>query len=209
MLKRNQFKIALVAASLSLGASQAFAQESVSSTATVNVSNAFTLAEISPINFGTVRLSYTHDGTNDFTTSAAMTINADASPATFVAGVDSVASVSVASFTEILPGSPAEYSITGAAPFTAVNVTSLPTATLTNPASPGATLALTVTTTNFEIVGGTNPGDAYVQAGPANMITDGTGAVGFVMGGTITTLATDVTYGDGAYTGTYSVVLNY
>lgn len=209
MFKRNQFYIALVATSLSLVASQALAQETVSSTATVTVSNAFTLQEVAAIDFGTVRLNYAHDGTNDFTTSAAMTINADGSPATFVAGVDTVASVSVASFTEILPGSPAEYSITAAAPFTAVSVQSLPTATLTNPASPGATLALTVGTTNFEIVGGTNPGDPYTQGAASNMITDATGSVGFLMGGTITTLATDVTYGDGAYSGTYSVVVEY
>jgi hypothetical protein len=139
-----------------------------------------------------------------------MTINADGSPATFVAGAETVAGVSEGSFTEILPGTPAEYSITGAAPFTSVGVTTLPTATLTNPASPGATLTLSVTATNFEIVGGTNPGDEYDQsAGTSNMITDATGAVGFKMGGTITTLDSDVTYGDGAYTGTYSVVVDY
>ena len=208
MFKRNQFYIALVATSLSLVASQALAQETVSSTATVTVSNAFTLQEVAAIDFGTVRLNYAHDGTNDFTTSAAMTINADGSPATFVIGVDGTGT-SEASFTEILPGTPAEYSISAAAPFTAVSVQSLPTATLTNPASPGATLALTVGTTNFEIVGGTNPGDPYTQGAASNMITDATGSVGFLMGGTITTLATDVTYGDGAYSGTYSVVVEY
>jgi len=208
MFKRNQFYIALVATSLSLVASQALAQETVSSTATVTVSNAFTLQEVAAIDFGTVRLNYAHDGTNNFTTSAAMTINADGSPATFVIGVDGTGT-SEASFTEILPGTPAEYSISAAAPFTAVSVQSLPTATLTNPASPGATLALTVGTTNFEIVGGTNPGDPYTQGAASNMITDATGSVGFLMGGTITTLATDVTYGDGAYSGTYSVVVEY
>jgi hypothetical protein len=210
MLKSNQFKIALVATSLSLGASQAFAQENVSSTATVNVSNAFTLQEVAPIDFGTVRLSYFYDGTNALSPAAAITINANASPSTFVVGVDGTGT-SEAAFTEILPGAPAEYSITGAAPFTSVQVTALPTATLSNPASPGANLALTVTTANFEIVGGTNPGDVYTQgAATSNMITDATGAVGFLMGGTLTTpTSTAVTFGDGAYTGTYSVTVSY
>jgi hypothetical protein len=209
MLKRNQFKIALVATSLSFGASQALAQENVSSTATVTVSNAFTLQEVAPIDFGTVRLSYDYQS-GDADTGAIMTINADGSPVVLTAADFSTATDGSASFTEILPGSPAEYPITGAAPFTAVGVTTLPTATLANPASPGAQLLLTVTATNFEIVGGTNPGDAYDQSGvSSNMITDATGAVGFLMGGTVTTLITDVTYGDGAYTGTYSVQVDY
>lgn len=208
MFKRNQVYIALVATTLSLGASQAFAQENVSSTATVTVSNAFTFQEVAAIDFGTVRLQYTHDTTNDFSVAASFKINADGSPSTQVAGVDSVGT-SEASFTEILPGTAAEYSITGAAPFTSVQVTALPTATLTNPASPGATLALSVTTTNFEIVGGTNPGDVYTQGAASNMITDAAGAVGFKMGGTISTLLDQQVYGDGAYTGTYSVVVDY
>lgn len=208
MFKRNQLYIALVATSLSLGASQAFAQEQVSSTATVTVSNAFTLQEVAAIDFGTVRLQYAHDGTNDFTVAASMTINANGTPATFVVGVDAVGT-SEASFTEILPGAPAEYSITGAAPFTRLNVTATPTATLTNPASPGATLALTVAAANFEIVGGTNPGSAYTAISGTNLITDGTGAVGFKMGGTISTLLDNREYGDGAYSGTYTVQVDY
>jgi hypothetical protein len=174
------------------------------------VSNAFTLQEVAPLDFGTVRLSYNYDGTNALSTAASITINANGSPATLVLGISSSGTDTKASFTEILPGSPAEYSITAAAPFTAVSVTSLPTATLTNPASSGAELALTVTATNFEIVGGTNPGDVYNQAGTSNLITDATGAVGFLMGGTLTTpTAEEVTFGDGAYTGTYSVVVDY
>jgi hypothetical protein len=139
-----------------------------------------------------------------------MTINANGAPATFVAAVrDTGDTTGKASFTLILPGSSAEYSITGAAPFTRVNVTALPTASLINPASPGATLALTVASDNFEIVGGTNAGDVYEAVTGANMVTDATGAVGFLMGGTITTLSTDATYGDGAYTGSYTVDVNY
>jgi hypothetical protein len=208
MFKRNQFYIALVATSLSLCASQALAQETVSSTATVTVSNAFTLQEVAAIDFGTVRLSYDYQS-GDADTGASMTINANAAPATFVAADFSTATDGEGSFTEILPGTAAEYSITGAAPFTRLNLTATPTATLSNPASPGANLLLTVTGTNFELVGGTNPGDAYTAVTGTNMVTDGAGAVGFLMGGTITTLITDVNYGDGAYTGTYSVVVDY
>jgi hypothetical protein len=209
MFKRNHIYIALVATSLSLGASHALAQETVSSTATITVSNAFTLQEVAPLDFGTVRLAYSYDGTNALSPAASITVNANGSPATIVLGVDGTGT-SEASFTEILPGTPAEYSITGAAPFTAVRVTGLPTANLTNPASPGAILAMTVTATNFEIVGGTNPGDVYDQSGTSNLVTDATGAVGFLMGGTITTPTADaVSFGDGAYTGTYSVVVDY
>nr|WP_136249912.1 hypothetical protein [Ningiella ruwaisensis] len=208
MFKRNQLYIALVATSLSLGASQAFAQESVNSVATVTVSNAFTLQEVAPIDFGTYRVQYAHDGTNDFTTGASAEIFANGNPADLVDGVDGTGT-SEASFVEILAGAPAEYAITGAAPFTALKVSALPTATLTNPASPGATFTLSVAATNFEIVGGTNDGDAYDQSGTSNMITDATGAVGFKMGGKITTALTDVTYGDGAYSGSYTVTVDY
>ena len=208
MFKRNQLYIALVATSLSLGASQVIAQEQVNSTATVTVSNAFTLEEVAPIDFGTVRLSYDRQS-GDFDTGAIMTINADGSPADFTEADNSTATDGEASFTQIVPGSPAEYSITGAAPFTAIRVITAPVADLENPASPTGILKFTVATTNYEIVGGTNPGDAYVQGTGTNMITDATGAVGFIMGGTITTLIGDVAYGDGAYTGTYTVEVNY
>ncbi len=209
MFKRNQFYIALVATSLSLVASQSLAQESVSSTATITVSNAFTLQEVAPIDFGTVRLSYDRQS-GDFDAGADMTIFANGSPAVFTAADFTTATDGSASFTEILPGSPAEYSITAAAPFTAVRITNDPEAILTNPASPGAQLLLSVADDNFEIVGGTNPGDVYDKSvATSNMVTDATGSVGFLMGGTITTLVTDVTYGDGAYSGTYNVIVDY
>jgi hypothetical protein len=209
MFKRNQIYFALVATTLSLGATQAFAQETVSSVATVTVSNAFTLQEVTAIDFGTFRVSYLYDGTNALTAPATAQVLANGNP-TVLTNTAGAAGTSVGAFTEILPGAPAEYAITGAAPFTSLNVTLPSAATLINPASPGAVFDLTFTSTNFEIVGGTNDGDAYDTANSGNMITDAAGSVGFKMGATIGT-PTNVaaTFGDGAYTGTYTVVVNY
>jgi hypothetical protein len=214
MFKRNHIYIALVATSLSLGASQAFAQETVNSVATVSVSNAFTLQEVAPINFGTIRVASNldtsdDDGTTgiDATTGALVQVFANGNPSLLT---DDVQTESVATVTEILPGAPAEYAITGAAPFSALNVTLPSNVNLVNPASPGAIFILSFQADNFEIVGGTNDGDAYDTTATSNLVTDATGAVGFLMGGQIATgIAAEADFGDGAYTGSYEVVVSY
>lgn len=179
----------------SIIASPSIALESVNGTATVVVQNSFTLQQDSQLNFGTVRASADTTGT----TFAFLTMPADGSATSTTQGTN-------AAIQEITAGAPATFSISGAAPSTALTLT-LPAGTV-NLTTGGGTAAFTVDTFVAEITSGPSNGSTYSSS---NLITDTSGAVTFSVGANLntdkTTPASD--YLNGTYSGTYQVSVDY
>lgn len=204
MFKRNQVYKAVVAASL-MAVSAASLAETVNSTATVTVQNTFNLLEVAPISFGTVRAVGDATGTTNIAT---YTVKADGSN-------EPVTEVGAAKLTVLAPGTRGEYSVDGAAPFVDLTIT-FPAAAvnMTNGTAPPGSARFELPTAGWEaeIIGGVNDGAAY-NSGSANLQTDISGAVGFYLGGSITTDSRSTgqngTYIDGIYSGNYTIQVNY
>lgn len=202
MFKRNLILTAILSSSL-IAVSTISMAETVTSAATVTVQNAFNLTETSAINFGTLRATGDASGGGNIAT---VTIKADASTA--VPTTSGNAELSV-----ITPGNRGEYAVTGAAAFADLTVT-FPSAAvfLVNAAAPPSTPQFEVTVAGWEaeIIGGSNDGDAYLSS---NLQTDVTGAVGFYLGGVVSTdtrtSGQNGVYTDGAYTGNYTIEVTY
>jgi hypothetical protein len=206
MFKRNYIYTALVAASAVFVSSAAVAQESVTGDATVQVSNAFTLQQDVAIDFGTLRIF------NDELTATAgavvVTIPGNTNPMTLAAAAPTEADGTI-----IAAGAPGEFSISAAAPFTALTITFPAAADLTNTSAPSTTPTFSVlfAATTTYIVGGANDGSLLVP-GTDDLVTDGTGAVGFRLGGVLSTdggADTGETYADGTYAGTFTLTVDY
>ena len=206
MFKRNHFYTALVATSAVIISSAAVAQETVTGSATVTVANAFDIQQDVAINFGTLRIFNDVDTTS--TGEAIITIPGNSNPMTLAAAVPAEADGNI-----IAQGAPGEFSISGAAPFTPLEITfpSADSVLMTNTAAPPSTPAFVVNfgaATTF-VVGGANDGVVYNAVTP-NLTTDGAGVVGFRLGGVLNTLAdTDAVYADGAYTGSFTLTVEY
>jgi len=203
MFKRNNLYTAVVASSALMLTATAFA-ESTPGTASITVTNAFSLVETTPISFGEIQIANDTDaGTGGVVT---VTIPGNANPMT----LQNAATEAEANGNILAQGTAGRFDITGAAPFTDLTITFPAAFELTNSAAPPSTPAFSVLlapATTF-IVGGANDGVLYDAGG--NLATDGTGAVGFSLGGVLTTddTATAV-YADGIYSGTYTMVVNY
>jgi hypothetical protein len=201
MFKRNQVYTAVAAASL-LAVSASSLAESVNSTATVTVQNTFNLLEVAPISFGTIRaVGDATGGTNI----ATLTVKADGS-------VEPVVEAGVAKITVLAPGARGEYSVDGAAAFTDLDIV-FPSAAINmaNASAPPGSARFEITTNwEAEVIGGANDGDVFASK---NLQTDATGAVGFYVGGEITTdtrtSGQTGIYFEGDYTAAYTIEVNY
>lgn len=233
-------------------ASTASAQETITSTVTMTVQNAFDLTEVTALNFGTITAVQTlpiildlgaddatggtggdadvalvldpsdtitggikiqSDGTANQIISAAegtlILVGGGADPA----NTNSTPTVTYSSsIREIVAGGPAEFAIANAAPFTDLTITDPDDAALVlsragAPASESFTLDIDLD--DMTITGGARDGST-VAAGNMPQ-TDGLGAVGFLVGGTlsINVLHDGGALGDGVYSGTYPIVVNY
>ena len=122
----NTTKLLGVTALFSLSAN-VMAVETVISTATVTVQNAFTFSETSPIDFGTIRVTPTLLGTalgSDVTINtvaaaidtAVFTLASATGATTVVAGV-------TASGQTLIPGAAGVYTIAGVSPFASLTIT--------------------------------------------------------------------------------------
>ncbi|MFT6330210.1 MAG: hypothetical protein ACJAYN_002150 [Bermanella sp.] len=218
MFKRNHINVAIAATAL-LASSAAFA-ETVTSTATVTVQNAFTLAEVVPLNFGSLRV--TQPGAQATATPTFITLPVDGSA---MIATDGNAS---ASMTAITQGTIAEYAISNAAPFTNLSVTldasgtNELTATIATSIAGvnGATLVtaggaadefftIHADVSDTLIVGGANDGDPLVTAAN-NLRTDGTGAVGLQLGAVLSyNAAASGSPNDGLFQGSYTLEVTY
>lgn len=205
----QKFNVNKVAAGVGLvavvvGQGQALA-ETVPATASVSVQNTFTLTQVQPLSFGTIRAVAQADGAN----AATIVI----SPVTSTAPV--AASLGSASAQVITAGTPGQFSVAGAAPFANLNINFPATQTnLTAPASPPGTpkffIAAGTTGWAAQITSGPNNNTAYNDAAP-NLQTSATGAVNFNLGATLSTdnVATTLPYADATYTGNFNLVVVY
>lgn len=204
MFKRNKLHTALVVTSVALMSSAAVA-ETTSGTASVQITNAFSLVETTGISFGNLQLTNdTSSGTNGV---VVVSIPGDANPMTLTADDPTEASGNI-----LAQGNPAVFDVTGAAPFTTmtIDISGLSAITLTNTGAPPATPTLTMDLSGTDqafVVGGANDGIALDSG---SLVTDANGAVGLSLGGTLTTddSATAV-YADGTYSGSYNLTITY
>jgi hypothetical protein len=204
MFKRKNLYTALVASSALL-LSAAASAETTPGTASIQITNAFSLVETTPIDFGNIQVANDTDGAT--TGVVTVTIPGNANPMT----LGNAATPAEANGNILTQGTPGLFDITGAAPFTALNIQFPTSFELTNSTAPPSTPAFSVLlaeATTF-VVGGANDGVLYNDTTP-NLTTDGTGAVGFSLGGVLTTDATaTAVYADGTYSGSYTMEVIY
>lgn len=220
MFNRKQLKLTLAVSSALLASSMAVNAEIVNDTASVTIQNAFTLTSTTPISFGTIRVSQT--GANALATPNRTILAVDGTQ-TAVNG-DANGAVTV-----IASGTPGRIDVTGAAPFTnltvlldgttplgfdgAADTTAFEGINQVDLTTAGAGAAdkftMFVNPSRTRIEGGTSNGVPYDNATP-NLRTDAAGAVGLSFGGVlIYNNASTTTPADGAYTGNYSLTVNY
>jgi spore coat protein U-like protein len=180
---------AVIAFSLTTNSAQA--QETVSSTATVVVQNAFTLTEVSGLDFGTIVAL--RDGAGGGAVSN-IVVGAEAANATTVTNAGGANDDRII---ELTAGDRAEYAISAALPSTTFSIIlpSTPVA-LNCAACSGAQEDFTV--------------NSFVDDGADGTVTtDGTGAASFFVGAQLDTVSGTATYEDGTYSGTYDVTVTF
>lgn len=177
--------------------------EEVSVDASVTVSNAIDLTVNSPLDFGTIAAFANSNTTPDLAT---FVMPADP------AGTPTITDGDEARIISLIPGSPADVSVAGAAPNTVLTVTTTAAdATLTDPAG------IAIAPNGFTM--GSFTRYAYLEGNGQTFgtTTDATGALGLNIGATLSTVtpagggAADVKvpYGDATYTGSFEVTINY
>lgn len=221
MLLSKPTKIAL-ALTVGLSSAAAVAQVTENTQATLTISSSFTLTETAPISFGTIRANVTKtadtgDGSNaTMTAGAGVTIPGDGSAAleTTTQGLDATPCnggnddcVLTTEATIISAGSRGEYAITGAAPNSTLRVVDPDdielTATGVNATSK---FDLAIDLSDMVVIGGPNDGQTVSAT---NVTTDGTGAVSIGVGGRLTIDPLASQLDEGAYSGTYNIVVSY
>jgi hypothetical protein len=204
MFKRNQFSTTIIFASVTLASFATFAQQTEPSVATVTVQNAFVLTETAALSFGTITASYD---------SGAATSSIILSPdGTQVADGDQ-------QIKSLSNGTPAAYTITGAASFTNLKANlNKDTVELKNQNAPTTDPFFTLDTFTIQAVGAT---EAKITSAALSettaLVTNAQGEVTFSLGGTLslpgggtfTDAGTTKTLVDGDYTGTYSITVSY
>lgn len=204
MLKRNKIILAIAAASVAIS-TQSFAEESVSSAATVTVQNSFTFAETAALSFGIITVTAgaasDFDDTDNPVTAAIYTVGADGSVNVPEGNVDG------GYITRIQDGTPASFEISNAARFTKIDLT-FPTESIhmRNPIAraDGATFKLKDFT-----AADADGNSINIASGVADdaVETDESGIATFTVGASITT--TPGSYTDGEFVGNYTVRANY
>lgn len=196
MKKRNQIAQVAILTVAGVSSLNAVAQEVETGNMSVTVQNAFTLAQTTPLSFGTVRAKT--EGTNI----ANLIIPSD--PNDNVAGSVN-ANASIAS---IVDGNAAEWSVSDVSAFALLEIT-LPTtaSNVTGVALPPGTPGFTADDFTAYVLSGPNANTVYASAG--DLQADINGDVTFAVGATLFTAADTDQYFDGSYTGTYSITVNY
>jgi len=200
MLIKNKVShvLALSALTATLVSSSSMAVETVLANASVIVLNSFSLVETTPLSFGTVVAIAENNSnvTNDFAT---MVVSPN--PAT----ADVITNGTLAKLTQIVTSTEATFTISGAAPNTALNITLPGVFDLTDPSLTDTKDFKITAFTSFVTTSGT----------PFTFDTDGTGTMVFNMGATLST-DTTLTVGAGAipysnvtFTGTYTMTVDY
>jgi len=221
MFKRNQINTALAVSLVLLASSAAVNAEVATDTATVTVQNAFTIASTNAIDFGILRV--TQSGAHGVLTPSRTTLTADGAQ-TATDGSGGTGSISL-----LTDGAAGRIDITAAAPNTTLTVlidtggldfdgdvdaASIDGLNAIDLISGSAVVAadkftMFVNAPQTLVRGGTGDGVAYTPGTP-NLVTDNTGAVGLSFGGTLAWnhLSANSPL-DVAYTGAYSITVNY
>ncbi|MBM6549637.1 DUF4402 domain-containing protein [Marinomonas ostreistagni] len=198
----------LVAATALIPMSLSHAAETATGTATVMVQNTFTFGQDSGIDFGTIRAQIgSADGTN--VNVMTMTLPADGSNPTVAESVSGDSS-RLSTLNIITPGTPGVFSVSGAAPNTALTIT-LPASPFTlNSSGGGAGPTFEGAITEAYITSGTFANQLY-DGTTTFLTTDATGSATFRVGGTLSTDSTGnaTNYQDVAYNGQYSITVAY
>jgi len=148
---------------------------------TATVQNAITWVETQPLQFGTfVAIA-------DATDTSTLAID--------VAGASTILNPGNARLVEITAGQQGVFTASAAAPSTAVTVTLPVSVTLNCGACSGAQPDFTV--------------DTFVDDTGGAPVTDGAGGLVVNVGATLNTIASATPYEDGAYSGAYTVSINY
>lgn len=240
MFKRNNISTYMVAAGLmTVATSSAIAQQApVQGTATVTVQNTFQISQTNPLDFGTLRVTQPEAQVNggaagsERPTFIRMPTDGSAPVATAGTSAGTPGPTTNASITSLVDGSPALFNITGASTFTNLRIatgagedelTTVTTNSVTGLAGQVLRQGGDTTNTSFftmyaeaddttgdiRVVGGTN-NDALYNPGSPNLRTDGTGAVGFLVGGTLAyNPAATGSPPEGTYDGTFTVTVSY
>lgn len=190
LFKLHHVAFAAVAALavVAFGAQDAKAQsQTVNYTASVTVQNTFTVANTTPLSFGTVAaVSDTTLGTSQ----AQIVLQANSGTAAVTQGVGNTARL-----LSIVAPTPGVINITNAPPSTALTITNGSQISLTNPADSNA------------------PGFFFTPSAVGagfSSTTSATGTLTVNVGGTLTTKQQTVSaYSDGTYTGTYAVTFAF
>jgi len=213
MFKRNKLLTVVASSALITCSAMSTAQETTTSTATVTVQNAFDLSEVSALTFGTIRatqnLDLTGSSPGTVTTPAIYNVKSNGTANTIAAAVVSSATDVASAIGELTPGTPGEYLIANAAPFTNLTIQDPADITLVNPSSPAASLFnVLIDLADMTVKGGGNDGDAVNVTGN-NLLTDATGSVSVLVGGRLSINAAAAEMPDGDYTGAYTITVDY
>jgi hypothetical protein len=187
-------KGAIATLSLAIGLiafSPSHAQETVSSTSTVVVQNAFTLTEVRGLDFGTIVAL--RDGTGGGSR-AFITVDpdSDSTSTLFNSG-----GVNDDRLIEIIGGNRAEYSISGAIPNATLDIT------LPNGPFLVTCAACSGSQADFSI-------DDFIDDNDDEEVTtDGSGNASFFLGAELSTISGTAPYEDGVYTATYDLTVSY
>jgi hypothetical protein len=202
MFNPNKITKILGATFILVSSNSVFAETVSDASATVTVQNAFTLLEAIPLNFGIIRATADDTAAGDVATLTLST-----------AGVTAGSTVNLAAIAPLSGGTPGSFTVTGAAPFTDLEVTfpSNDATVLVGGALPASAANFTIGLWSALVVGGLNDGDTITTAG--TMQTDSAGAVAMTVGATLSTdaAAASITqnYQDVAYTSLYTVIVDY
>lgn len=180
--------IALSVAALAFSASNAKAEDA-GTTIDATVQNAFTFTEDSALNFGTIV------AISDPSETASYVVDSGTGPAAPTTTGGSALII------ELTPGAAGNFSISGAAPNTALTIQLPANTTMNCGACSGSQPDFDLTAWE-DSEGGTT-------AVPATTTTDGSGQASFTVGATLSTRTSANPYEDGTYSAAYTVSVNY
>lgn len=198
-------KVTGIVALASFTGSHALA-ETATGDASVTVSNAFTLAQDTALDFGTIRAQVSDAGGTTASV-VTLTLPANGTTPTATETTAGVGTTTNASINIINQGTPGTFSVSGAAPDSILTITFDSAFDLTI-TSGGP--KFTATVDEAYITSGPNANRAY-SPGVDDLFTDSTGAVTFNVGGTLATdsAGSATNYRDQTYTGSYTMTVNY
>jgi hypothetical protein len=214
MFKPNKITKILGATFVLVSSNSVLAQESQSTTATVTVLNAFDFLKVNDLDMGTVRA-----GNNNSSDANFATFDLLADGTTAASGDNNGAVIQLLG----TAGTPASFTIAGVTSFAPMAVTFPSTTTTLLPASAAPTAAnfiipaglanvAAMTTGGFTVaVGGTLvTANADTTTNIATITADGAGAAAFTVGARIMTVpSTTRNYTDEAYTGSFTIEVDY